>query len=69
MTSEAPQKNGQGQTQPSETGRVNNYTQRVAQWKQQVRSFPRSKKLEKLAIYSSCKVSVTSPRCQMYRVD
>ncbi|ESO05629.1 hypothetical protein HELRODRAFT_77335 [Helobdella robusta] len=33
----------------------NSLTQRVAQWKQQVRSYPRHKKVEKLAVYSSCK--------------
>ena len=34
-------------------------TQRMALWKQQVRSLPRHKKIEKLAVYSSCKVRKT----------
>ena len=45
----------QGGTIQTDTSRPNNL-QRIAQKKQQVRSFPRSKKLEKLAVYSSCKV-------------
>ena len=40
----------------AESARPNNL-QRIAQKKQQVRSYPRNKKLEKLAVYSSCKVS------------
>lgn len=39
-------------------GRVSN-VQRIQQKKAQVRAWPRDKKLEKLAIYSACKVSVT----------
>ena len=40
-------------------GRVSN-VQRIQQKKAQVRAWPRDKKLEKLAIYSACKVSVTA---------
>ena len=40
---------------PTDSSRPNNL-QRIAIKKQQVRSFPRAKKLEKLAVYSSCKV-------------
>ena len=47
----------QGGTIQTDSSRPNNL-QRIAQKKQQVRSFPRSKKLEKLAVYSSCKVCV-----------
>ena len=39
----------------TDSARPNN-VQRIAQRKHQVRSFPRNKKLEKLAVYSSCKV-------------
>ncbi len=38
-----------------DSSRPNNL-QRIAQRKQQVRNFPHNKKLEKLAVYSSCKV-------------
>jgi len=55
MANDNPTRNGQGSQQSSESGRLNNL-QRIAQRKQQVRSFPLSKKLEKLAVYSSCKV-------------
>jgi len=55
MANDNPTRNGQGSQQPSESGRLNNL-QRIAQRKQQVRSLPLSKKLEKLAVYSSCKV-------------
>ena len=44
-----------GGTIQTDSSRPNNL-QRIAQKKQQVRSFPRPKKLEKLAVYSSCKV-------------
>ena len=37
-------------------GRMSN-NQRVSQKKQLVKSYPKHKKLEKLAVYSSCKVS------------
>ena len=43
-----------GSSGGGDTGR--SLTQRVAQWKQQVRSYPRNRKVEKLAVYSSCKV-------------
>uniref|UniRef100_A0A2R5LNL4 histone acetyltransferase n=1 Tax=Ornithodoros turicata TaxID=34597 RepID=A0A2R5LNL4_9ACAR len=48
---------GQNATQASssEPNRQNNL-QRIAQKKSQVKGWPRNKKLEKLAIYSSCKV-------------
>ena len=39
----------------TDTSRPNNL-QRIAQKKQLVKSYPRNKKLEKLAVYSSCKV-------------
>ena len=39
-----------------EMSRPNNL-QRIAQKKAQVRNYPRTKKLEKLAVYSSCKVN------------
>jgi len=55
MANETATRNGQGSQQASESGRLNNL-QRIAQRKQQVRSLPSSKKLEKLAVYSSCKV-------------
>ena len=55
MANDYPTRNGQGSQQPGESGRLNNL-QRIAQRKQQVRNFPMSKKLEKLAVYSSCKV-------------
>ena len=45
---------GQGST--GEMSRPSNL-QRIAQKKNQVRNYPRTKKLEKLAVYSSCKVS------------
>ena len=68
MANDAPTRNGQGSQQPSESGRLNNL-QRIAQRKQQVRSFPLSKKLEKLAVYSSCKVpdalSYMYPNCNI----
>ncbi|KAK2146841.1 hypothetical protein LSH36_582g02006 [Paralvinella palmiformis] len=38
----------------ADSSRPNN-VQRIAQRKQQIRSFPRNRKLEKLAVYSSCK--------------
>lgn len=41
-----------------ELGRQNNL-QKIAQKKAQVRSFPKNKKLEKMGIYSSCKVRST----------
>jgi len=37
-----------------------NNPQRTAQRKVQARNYPRNKKLEKLAVYSSCKVSQNS---------
>jgi len=45
-------------TQANTTGEMSrpNNLQRIAQKKALVRSYPRSKKLEKLAVYSSCKV-------------
>ena len=48
-----------GSSGSGDTGRTNSLTQRVAQWKQQVRSYPRNRKVEKLAVYSSCKVPIT----------
>ncbi|KAK7112571.1 histone acetyltransferase KAT2B-like [Littorina saxatilis] len=44
----------QTQGNPAEISRPNNF-QRIAQKKMMVKSFPRNKKLEKLAVYSSCK--------------
>jgi hypothetical protein len=43
------------QSTTGEMSRPNNL-QRIAQKKAMVRSYPRNKKLEKLAVYSSCKV-------------
>ena len=40
----------------SEINKTNNF-QRIAQKKMLVRGYSRSKKLEKLAVYSSCKVN------------
>ena len=47
------------QSTTGEMSRPNNL-QRIAQKKAMVRSYPRNKKLEKLAVYSSCKVLFTS---------
>lgn len=49
-------------TQANTTGEMSrpNNLQRIAQKKALVRSYPRTKKLEKLAVYSSCKVFVLS---------
>jgi len=57
QTSEDVQKNKkQSQIQtPSELSRPTNI-QRIAQKKQHMTSFPKNKKIEKLAVYSSCKV-------------
>jgi len=55
MPSENHSRSGPGASNGGDTGRPNNL-QRIAQKKQQVRQFPRNKKLEKLAVYSSCKV-------------
>lgn len=52
---EAPASRRSGST---ESSRQNNLL-RIAQKKAQVKTWPRSKKLEKLAIYSSCKVRST----------
>ena len=49
-TARASQSQGVG-----EIARPNN-SQRIAQKKIMVKSFPRQKKLEKLAVYNSCKV-------------
>lgn len=46
------------QNSTAETTRISNY-QRLLLKKQQVRSLPKSKKLDKLAVYSSCKVWTT----------
>lgn len=54
MPSENHSRSGPGVSNGGDTGRPNNL-QRIAQKKQQVRQFPRNKKLEKLAVYSSCK--------------
>jgi len=43
---------------PGELSRPTNI-QRIQQKKQQVKALPKVKKLEKLAVYSSCKVSIT----------
>ncbi|XP_022246330.1 histone acetyltransferase KAT2B-like [Limulus polyphemus] len=48
------QLNSQVKSSGGESNRQNNL-QRIAQKKAQVKSWPRNKKLEKLAIYSSCK--------------
>jgi len=47
-------------TQANTTGEMSrpNNLQRIAAKKALVRNYPRSKKLEKLAVYSSCKVGV-----------
>ena len=45
----------QNQGTTAEITRPNNF-QRIAQKKMMVKSFPRNKKLEKLAVYSACKV-------------
>ena len=45
-----------------ENVRVSNI-QRVSQKKQLVKSYPKSKKLEKLAVYSSCKVCTSLIPC------
>ena len=50
-TARASQSQGVG----GEIARPNNF-QRIAQKKMLVKSFPRQKKLEKLAVYNSCKV-------------
>ena len=55
MPSENQSRPVPGVSNGGDTGRPNNL-QRIAQKKQQVRQFPRNKKLEKLAVYSSCKV-------------
>lgn len=55
MANDAPVRNGQSIAQSGESGRLSNI-QRIAQRKQQVRGFALHKKLEKLAVYSSCKV-------------
>lgn len=51
-----------GASTSNQTGEVSrvgsSLTQRMALWKQQVRSLPRHKKIEKLAVYSSCKVFI-----------
>ena len=48
-----------------EMSRPNNL-QRIAQKKSQVRNYARNKKLEKLAVYSSCKVSNLVPCIQRF---
>lgn len=44
-----------GTTGSTDSIRASSLTQRMAQWKQQVRASPRHRKVEKLAVYSSCK--------------
>ena len=51
----APQNTGAGGNMP----RMNNM-QRIQLRKQQVKEWPRSRKLEKLAAYSTCKVIITT---------
>jgi hypothetical protein len=51
----APQNTGAGGNMP----RMNNI-QRIQLRKQQVREWPRPRKLEKLAAYSTCKVIITT---------
>ena len=46
------------QINPGEISRPINL-QRIAQRKAQVRTYPKTKKLEKLGVYSSCKVSLS----------
>ncbi|KAK7005041.1 histone acetyltransferase KAT2B [Biomphalaria glabrata] len=46
---------GAAQSQSTEISHKTNNLQRIAQKKMLVRSFPRNKKLEKLAVYSTCK--------------
>ena len=55
MSSEGASASSPAQTNGGEGVRLSNI-QRVSQKKQLVKSYPRNKKLEKLAVYSSCKV-------------
>lgn len=55
LASSAGSRQGCQPTATGEMSRTNNL-QRIAQKKTQVRNYPRPKKLEKLAVYSSCKV-------------
>ncbi len=57
-TAELSARNMPGGGSTSEMSRPNNL-QRIAQKKNQVRTYTRNKKLEKLAVYSSCKVKMS----------
>ena len=56
---------GTPQITPSELSRPVNL-QRIAQRKAQIKTYPVRKKLEKLGVYSSCKVKVTLPHFIVY---
>ena len=56
---------GTPQITPSELSRPVNL-QRIAQRKAQIKTYPVRKKLEKLSVYSSCKVKVTWPHFIVY---
>ena len=56
---------GTPQITPSELSRPVNL-QRIAQRKAQIKTYPVRKKLEKLGVYSSCKVKVTWPHIIVY---
>ena len=56
MSEDSNSRSAAGQGSTGEMSRPSNL-QRIAQKKNQVRNYPRTKKLEKLAVYSSCKVS------------
>ena len=56
---------GTPQITPSELSRPVNL-QRIAQRKAQIKTYPVRKKLEKLGVYSSCKVKVTWPHFIVY---
>ena len=59
MSEDSNSRSAAGQGSTGEMSRPSNL-QRIAQKKNQVRNYPRTKKLEKLAVYSSCKVSLIS---------
>ena len=54
-----PRKPSSSQITPAELTRPSNI-QRILQKKAQVKAYPRLKKLEKLGVYSSCKVCILS---------
>ena len=60
-----PRKPSSSQITPAELTRPSNI-QRILQKKAQVKAYPRLKKLEKLGVYSSCKVKESNAHSYPY---